>query len=327
VWGEVGEASADKQARIELLKQQLTPDVIAAADLSNGRRLFDKHCASCHKLFGAGDVVGPDITGSNRANLDYILENLVAPSAVLGKDYQMSIIQLTDGRIVQGLALRETESAVTVRTINDEVVLAKTDIEQTTLSSLSLMPDGLLDPLTLEEIRDLIGYLGSPEQVPARGPKVPIDPQTGRVAAALEGEALKIVEKTGGLARSQPMQAFTKDQWSGADHLWWTDARPGDQLSLELPVTEAGRYQLEVVLTRAHDYGVVQLALDGEKLGPPIDLFHTDVITTGVLTFGPHDLSAAAHRLTVEIVGTNPRATPAFMFGLDYVRLTRSESE
>jgi putative heme-binding domain-containing protein len=326
VWGEVREASADKRARITSLSSQLTPEIVATADLSNGRRLFDKHCVSCHKLFGTGDNIGPDITGSNRANLDYILENIVAPSAVVGKDYQMSVIQLADGRIVQGLVVRETDSAVTVRTINDEVVLANADIEQQMISSLSLMPDGLLDTLTVEEVRDLIGYLGSPEQVPMRGPRAPIDPETGRVAGAIEGESLKILEKTGGTARSQKMQPFTKDAWSGDDHLWWTDARPGDKLSLELPVQEAGRYQVELVLTRASDYGVVQLALDDDKLGEPIDLYNAppDVVTTGVLTFGPYELSSGPHGVTVEIVGANERAAPAYMFGLDYVRLTPS---
>ena len=82
------------------------------ADLSQGRALFKKTCATCHRLFGEGEQVGPDITGSNRANLDYLLENVVDPSAVLGKDYRMSVLALADGRVISGLVQKETDSAL-----------------------------------------------------------------------------------------------------------------------------------------------------------------------------------------------------------------------
>jgi hypothetical protein len=144
------------------------------------------------------------------------------------------------------------------------------------------------------------------------------------VAGALEGEALKVLSVTGGVARSQPMGAFTKDRWSGVDHLWWTGAKPGDKLVLELPVREAGRYELLAVMTKARDYGIVQLALDGRPLGPPIDLYnHPDVITTGLVSLGTHELSAGPHQFTVEITGAHPQAVKAYMFGLDYLYLVR----
>ena len=76
VWGAIRETSGDKKLQIEKLKKALLPPQIAAADLGHGRQLFSKSCASCHTLFGEGGKVGPDITGSNRANLDYILENV-----------------------------------------------------------------------------------------------------------------------------------------------------------------------------------------------------------------------------------------------------------
>ena len=69
------------------------------------------------------------------------------------------------------------------------------------------------------------------------------------------------------------------------------------------------------------DYAIVQLSLDGEKLGEPIDLFHDGVIPTGELDFGPRQLGAGEHTLTVEITGANPKALKSFMFGLDYVKL------
>ncbi|HRX81145.1 MAG TPA: hypothetical protein P5307_18880, partial [Pirellulaceae bacterium] len=143
---------------------------------------------------------------------------------------------------------KETDSAITLRTINDTVVVPKDDIEEQQLSTQSLMPERLLDSLKQDEVRDLVAYLGSPTQVALRGPRSPIDPKTKRVPGALEGESLKIVGKTAGTAKSQNMGGFTKDRWSGVDHLWWTGAKPGDRLDLEIPVEKPGRYTIELFL-------------------------------------------------------------------------------
>ncbi|MBI2481143.1 MAG: c-type cytochrome, partial [Planctomycetia bacterium] len=321
VWGEIRESAKDKIDHILKLKASLAPEILAKADVSNGRMLFTKTCASCHTLFGEGAKVGPDITGSNRANLDYLLTNIVDPSAVLGKDYRMTILATTDGRVISGLIQRETDSAITLRTINDTVVVPKSDIEEQQLSTQSLMPERLLDSLKAEEVRDLIAYLGNPTQVALRGPRSPIDPKTKRVSGALEGETLKIVGKTGGTATSQNMGGFPKDRWSGVDHLWWTGAKPGDRLELEVPVEQAGRFTVEVVFTRARDYGIAQLTIDGMALGGPIDFYNApDVITTGVLTYPSVELATGNHKLGIEITGAHPEAVKAYMIGLDYVR-------
>ncbi|MBC8113342.1 MAG: FG-GAP repeat protein, partial [Candidatus Saccharimonas sp.] len=185
VWGEIRATAKDKQELIVKHKAALTTARLKSADLSNGRRLYTKTCSACHILFGEGGKIGPDITGSNRANLDYILENVLDPSAIVGKDYRMTILALNDGRVVSGLILKETDSAVTVRTINDTVVVAKTDIDERKLSELSLMPEGQLNQLTPNEQRDLIAYIGTPNQVALRGPKAPLDAKTGKVADAL----------------------------------------------------------------------------------------------------------------------------------------------
>ncbi|MEQ8787279.1 MAG: c-type cytochrome [Pirellulaceae bacterium] len=326
VWGDIRAASQDKLAKIAAHKQALTPARIKAADVSNGRRLFTKTCANCHTLFGEGGKVGPDITGSNRANLDYILENVVAPSAVLGKDYRMTVLAMSDGRVVSGLIQQETDSAVTIRTINDTLVVPKADIEERKLSELSMMPEGLLDDLPREAVRDLIGYLGSPTQVPLRGPQSPIDAKTGRVPDSLEGESLEIAGKTAGATRAQPMGNFRADRWSGGSQLWWTGAKVGARLDLKLPVAESGEYALEIVLTKARDYGVVQLALDGRELGGPIDLYNRpDVITTGVLTFSAGKLAAGDHKLSITIAGAHSQADKGYMVGLDYLRLTEEK--
>ena len=85
-----------------------------------------------------------------------------------------------------------------------------------------------------------------------------------------------------------------------------------------MPVEKAGTYRLKMQLTKAVDYGIVQLSLDGKKLGKPIDLYNNGVVATGVLDMGTHELAKGQHVLRVEIVGANEKAVKSYMFGLDY---------
>ncbi len=159
-------------------------------------------------------------------------------------------------------------------------------------------------------------------------PEVPLAERVGyykpppslHVKGAIEGERLRIVEKTAGRARPQNLDPFGPG-WSGMCHLWWTDAKPGDKLTVEFPVKADGRYRLALQLTKARDYGIVQLYLDGEKLGKPLDLYNPRVVPTGKLDMGIHQLAKGNHRLTIEIVGANPKAIKAYMAGLDYLKL------
>ena len=152
-----------------------------------------------------------------------------------------------------------------------------------------------------------------------RGQRIAPDAKTGKVPGALEGESLT-AKTSGGTASPQKMDDFNADQWSGNSQMWWTGGQPGDALELEFE-SKAGTWDLDVVLTCARDYGIVQLSLDGEKLGKPIDLYSTDVITTGVLVFPKQALKAGKHRLQIQIVGSNSAAVKAYMVGIDYLRL------
>jgi len=144
--------------------------------------------------------------------------------------------------------------------------------------------------------------------------------QTFTVKGVIEGEKLKVLSKTGGNAQEQDMTGFP-GQWSNDAHLWWVEAKPGDKLDLALPVKEAGKHRLGAQMTKAPDYGIVQLYLDGQKLGGPIDLYHASVIPTGPHSLGVQELTAGEHKFTVEITGANAKAIKSYMFGLDYLKL------
>ena len=103
VWGELRDSPRDKQELIDRLKAELIPTRLAAADLRQGRAVYQTTCANCHRLFGTGGTIGPDLTGSGRHNLDYLLGNIVDPSAIVNKDYRMSVVRHADGRVLSGI--------------------------------------------------------------------------------------------------------------------------------------------------------------------------------------------------------------------------------
>ena len=149
--------------------------------------------------------------------------------------------------------------------------------------------------------------------------------EISKVKGSLEGEDLKILGSTAGDPQRQDMDGFGSN-WSGDAHLWWTDAKPGDKLDLSVPVKKTGVYRLKMQLTKAIDYGIVQLYLDGKKLGGPIDLYNDGVVATGVLDMGIHKLDKGEHKLTVQITGANEKAMKSYMFGLDYLLLEETTS-
>jgi len=169
-----------------------------------------------------------------------------------------------------------------------------------------LSPGGT-DPYPPQPLDQRVGYWTEPEPAAA-------------VKGAIEGEAMEVLAKTGGLTQTQQMDQYNGN-WSGQEHLWWTRAKPGDKLDLALPVKDAGKYKLSVQLTKAKDYGIVQFYLDGRKLGAPVDLYNPDVVPGGALDLGVHDLAAGQHKLTLEITGANDRAVKSYMAAVDYVKL------
>ncbi|MBM4068130.1 MAG: DUF1080 domain-containing protein [Planctomycetes bacterium] len=168
VWGIVRDTPAERAKVMAQYRKLLTSPAKKTPDVVLGRSLYSKTCAQCHSLFGVGGKVGPDITGSNRANLDYLLENLLDPSAVIPKEYAASIVELASGRFITGIVKEQTGTAVTVATANEVLTLPRGEIDAIKATPQSMMPDDQLKPLSEHEVRSLIAYLQSPVQVPLR---------------------------------------------------------------------------------------------------------------------------------------------------------------
>jgi putative membrane-bound dehydrogenase-like protein len=171
VWGKVQATSKAKAGLLAKYKSLLASEANPPADLSRGRAVFNRTCLACHKLYDAGGDVGPDLTGSDRANVDYILENVLDPSAAVSRDYTITNVATSDGRLIAGIIREQNDAALVIQTANERIVVAREDIEAIKPSTSSMMPEGQLETLSDQEIRDLFAYLASSSQVPLAGAK------------------------------------------------------------------------------------------------------------------------------------------------------------
>jgi hypothetical protein len=154
--------------------------------------------------------------------------------------------------------------------------------------------------------------------------QIPEPPPPPKVAGALEGEDLKVLGQSSLFdVGPQDMLEFPDGRWSGNRQLWVRPPRIGEWVDLELPVAAEGRYHVIVYLTKAQDYGVVRLSLNGKQVGKPIDCFHApEVVATGPIDLGTVTLPRGKTTLRGEVMGTNPRSVGLrTMWGLDCVVL------
>ncbi len=161
VWGRVpGPGSAEKVRRIAEVR-----GILPEGDKGNparGRLVFKENCAVCHRLFNEGENVGPELTGAERGNLDFLLSSLVDPSALVRNEYQAQTVALDDGRVLTGLIVEETAGTITLVDGNRQrIVLPRDAVDEMKPSAVSLMPEGQLDKLRDDQIRDLFRYLQS----------------------------------------------------------------------------------------------------------------------------------------------------------------------
>ncbi|QDV06180.1 FG-GAP repeat protein [Planctomycetes bacterium Poly30] len=168
VWGTVKPDESNVMEQIAAWKERLTEERLASADLAHGREVFSRTCQRCHSLYGEGLDIGPDITGANRSDLDYLLHNMVAPNAIIPKEYQMTVVLTNDGQLLNGIALEEDDETLTLRGENEDVFIEKADIQARRIDPNSLMPMGQLETLAEDEAVALVAYLQSERQVPMR---------------------------------------------------------------------------------------------------------------------------------------------------------------
>ncbi|QDT55632.1 Cytochrome c [Caulifigura coniformis] len=129
-------------------------------DPHSGQAVFKKVCAQCHKIYGEGADVGPDITLNGRNNWEQLLSNVLDPSLVIGKGYQARLLATSDGRVLTGLPVEETDQQVVLKVQGGKLeTIPRSEIEEFKVSELSMMPEALEKQLTPQELADLFAFL------------------------------------------------------------------------------------------------------------------------------------------------------------------------
>ena len=157
-WGQVRSSTTEEKQQEMLRLADVLKD--NSGDARAGKAVFTTTCAKCHKLFGEGGNVGPDLTGYERTNKLYWIENIVDPSAVIREEYVTFVVETKDGRKLTGIIAEQDKQAVTLRDVEGRTKkIAREQIDDLRASPVSLMPEDQMKALTEVQIRDLFAYL------------------------------------------------------------------------------------------------------------------------------------------------------------------------
>lgn len=163
-WGKIRATPAEKQDQIKKLFALVKA---GGGNSTAGQAIFTKKCGVCHTLFGEGGKTGPDLTGYERTNLDFLTTAIVDPSAAIREEFTTFAIVTSDGRTLTGLIDGQDARTVTLRGAdNRTTLLNRADIEELQALPISLMPENQFNDLDQQGIRDLFAYLMS--RAPAR---------------------------------------------------------------------------------------------------------------------------------------------------------------
>ncbi|HCK71668.1 MAG TPA: hypothetical protein DHW38_08815, partial [Planctomycetaceae bacterium] len=155
-------SAGTKEATLALMRKYNNDLRHSGGEIAAGKTLFKKHCAVCHKLFGEGEKIGPDLTNENRQDRAALLANIVDPSAVIKRDYLASIITTKNGQVLSGIISNRTGDTITlVDTQRKQQTIRASDVESIMPSSTSLMPVNIMKEFTAEQVRSLFKYLQS----------------------------------------------------------------------------------------------------------------------------------------------------------------------
>ena len=159
VWGPIEQVAGEERA-FARYRGLLNEQALKNADPRNGHMVFARTCGPCHTMYGEGGAIGPDLTGSNRANLEYLLANVLNPNGEVQDAYKMVLVTTRDGRTLAGNVIAENDRQITLRMVGREnAIVSKSDIQAREVTAVSMMPTGLLDSLSDREAIDLVAFL------------------------------------------------------------------------------------------------------------------------------------------------------------------------
>lgn len=164
-WGDIQSATTD-QMRAELgrLENVLAE---AAGNPYRGKQLFLKNCGKCHQLFTDGGQIGPNLTSYKRDDLRRVLLNVVNPSIEIREGFENFIVFTEDGRTLNGFVEEQDNRIIVLKGADGQrLIIRRDDIEEMQAVKRSIMPEGILKPLSDQQIRDLFAYLRATQPLP-----------------------------------------------------------------------------------------------------------------------------------------------------------------
>jgi putative heme-binding domain-containing protein len=129
-------------------------------DAKAGRQVFKKVCSQCHVIYGAGAIVGPDLTSNGRASFEQLLSNVFDPSLVIGPGYQTTTVVMQDGRSLTGLVTEDNGQRIVLKLPGGgQQVIPRGDVAYASVSKLSMMPEGIENLMARKDLADLFAFL------------------------------------------------------------------------------------------------------------------------------------------------------------------------
>ncbi len=160
IWGPIDDISGDIQGQFGKYRRLLSDQAVANADANAGKAIFQRTCAVCHMIHGEGGNIGPDLTGSNRGNTAYLLNNILNPSGEIQDDYKLVVITTQDGRTYSGTIISENDRTIRLKVVGqDPITVNKSKIRSREVTEKSMMPEGLLNTLSDTDVLNLVAYL------------------------------------------------------------------------------------------------------------------------------------------------------------------------
>jgi putative heme-binding domain-containing protein len=136
---------------------------LPAGDATRGLEVFKKQCAACHEFRGMGHQVGPDIAAVKDKSNDGLLREVLDPNRAVDQRYAEYVAITADGRVKNGILVEETSNAIKLRgQQGEQISLLRSELETLTSSGKSLMPEGLENQITQQDMADLLKFLASP---------------------------------------------------------------------------------------------------------------------------------------------------------------------
>jgi putative heme-binding domain-containing protein len=147
---------ADRKEVLERYRAALS----LKGDPQRGRVVFEKNCATCHRVAGVGVDVGPDVSDTRGKTLEALLTDVLNPNQAIDSNYVDYVVTTKSGKSLTGLIATETASSITLkRAENQTETVLRSDIESIQSTGVSLMPEGLEKTITVQEMADLLHFL------------------------------------------------------------------------------------------------------------------------------------------------------------------------